>query len=448
MRQAVILAGGKGTRLAERLGGRPKPLVDVLGKPLLERQIDQLRAAGFQRIDVLVNHKAEQIQAFFDSKSSWGLDVRLIDDGKPRGTAGAVLAVLDEMEDEFLVVYGDTLFDIDLPRFLEFHARDPQAAATLFLHPNDHPHDSDLVELDAEGDIVAFHSKPHPEGVWLPNMVNAALYAVRKRGLAPARTAYSGEGTFDFAQDAFPWLLAQGARLRGYVSSEYIKDIGTPDRLDRAVDALRSGKVARASLRSPQAAVFLDRDGTLNRANGFVTSPDMLEAFSFSAPAVRKLNRAGLRAVLITNQPVIARGDCTPQELARIHAKLETLLGHEGAFLDRIYYCPHHPHRGYAGEVPELKIDCECRKPKPGLILRAAEDLNIDLSASWMVGDSAMDLEAARAAGVRSVLVRTGEEAPGADLEAKADFVFDDLGQAVDFIVAETASLDLKGACA
>jgi D,D-heptose 1,7-bisphosphate phosphatase len=443
LRQAVILAGGKGTRLAARLDGRPKPLVDVLGKPLLERQVEQLKAAGFSRIDVLVNHKAEQIQAFCDSRDNWGLDIRLIDDGEPKGTAGAVLAVLDRMEDEFLVVYGDTLFDIDLGRFIAFHEQDPDAAATLFLHPNDHPHDSDLVELDAEGRIRAFHPKPHAAGAWLPNMVNAALYAVRRRGLEPAKAAAAGAGIFDFAQHAFPWLLSRGARLRGYVSSEYIKDIGTPDRLDRACEALASGKVAAASLRTRQAAVFLDRDGTLNRENGFVSRPEMLEPFPFIAPAVRKLNRSGLRAVLITNQPVIARGDCTPQELDQIHAKLETLLGREGAFLDRIYYCPHHPHGGYPGEVAELKIECDCRKPKPGLILRAAEDLNIDLASSWMVGDSERDLRAASAAGVRSVLVRTGKAEPNA--EALADFAFDDLEQAVDFIVGEQESLSRRG---
>jgi D,D-heptose 1,7-bisphosphate phosphatase len=437
LRQAVILAGGKGTRLAERLNGAPKPLVDVLGKPLLERQIEQLKAAGFSRIDVLVNHKAEQIRAFCDSRGNWGLDIRLIDDGEPKGTAGAVLAVLDRMQDEFLVVYGDTLFDIDFSRFLAAHEGDPEAAATLFLHPNDHPHDSDLVELGEDGRIRAFHNKPHPPGAWLPNMVNAALYAVRRRGLEPARAAWNGEAIFDFAHHAFPALLVRGAALRGYVSSEYIKDIGTPDRLDRACAALESGKVERASLRAPQAAVFLDRDGTLNRSNGFIIDPDMLEPFPFSGEAVRKLNRSGLRAVMITNQPVIARGECTPRGLEQIHAKLETLLGRDGAFLDRIYYCPHHPHRGYEGEVAELKIDCECRKPKPGLILRAAQELNIDLGASWMVGDSVADLKAASAAGVKSVLVRTGE--PTAGVEAMADYIFDDLRQAVDFIVRATS---------
>ena len=441
MRQAVILAGGKGTRLAERLNGRPKPLVDVLGRPLLERQVEQLRIAGFRRIDVMVNHKAQQIASFCTEHDNWGLDLRLIDDGEPRGTAGAVLAVLDQMEDEFLVVYGDTLFDIDFRRFLDFHAQDAEAAASLFLHPNDHPQDSDLVELGEDGSIRAFHAYPHPKDAWLPNMVNAALYAVRRGGLERARPAFPAEGVFDFAKDAFPYLLSQGVGLRGYVSSEYIKDIGTPDRLDRACAALASGKVERASLRTPQTAVFLDRDGTLNRANGYVTSPDKLDLFPFSAEAVRLLNGSGRRAVLITNQPVIARGDCTVEQLSHIHAKLETLLGREGAFLDRIYYCPHHPDRGFAGEVAALKVDCDCRKPKPGLLLRAQADLNIDLAASWMIGDGAADVHAAAACGVTSVLVRSGETADTAELETLADFTFDDVLDAAEFIVEDYPKL-------
>jgi D,D-heptose 1,7-bisphosphate phosphatase len=434
MRQAVILAGGKGTRLASRLNGRPKPLIDILGKPLLEHQVEQLKAGGVTRIIVLVNHRADQIEAFCAARDNWGVELKLIDDGSPSGTAGAVFQAFDHLEDEFLVVYGDTLFAIDLPRFLAFHEEDPQAAASLFLHPNDHPQDSDLVEVDAEGVITGFHAYPHPAEVWLPNMVNAAFYAVRKKGLAPARAAFPGEGIVDFAKDVFPHLLKMGARMRGYVSPEYIKDIGTPDRLDRACDALAKGKVQRASLRERQTAVFLDRDGTLNRCNGYVVRPDQLELFDFTSQAVKLLNGSEHRVVMVTNQPVIARGDCTVEGLAQIHAKLETLLGRTGAFLDRIYYCPHHPDRGFPGEIVALKVECACRKPQPGMLLRARDELNIDLSASWLIGDSSADIRAASACGVTSVLVRTGEMNDTAELECLSDFTFDDALEAVKFI--------------
>ena len=109
----------------------------------------------------------------------------------------------------------------------------------------------------------------------------------------------------------------------------------------------------------------------------------------------------------MTNQPVIARGEVTAQQLKEIHNKMETLLGKEGAYIDGLYYCPHHPHRGYKGEIPELKIECDCRKPKPGMIFKAAADFNIDLSKSFMVGDGENDVRAGIAAECKSVLIKT-----------------------------------------
>lgn len=439
MRQAVILAGGKGTRLASRLNGKPKPLVDVLGVPLLQRQIEALRGAGFTSIVILVNHQAEQIRAFCAAHDNWGMDIRLIDDGEPRGTAGAVFDTLDSLAAQFTVVYGDTLFDIDFERFLAFHAATPGTAGSLFLHPNDHPQDSDIVEVGRDGRITRFHGYPHPEGAWLPNMVNAALYILEREALAQARTAFAGDtGVIDFAKHVFPWMVEAGLPLGGYVSSEYIKDIGTPDRIDRASAALAAGKVARASLKVPQAAVFLDRDGTLNRANGHVADPAALEVFEFASAAVRLLNKADLRAVLVTNQPVIARGETDFDGLARIHAKLETLLGRDGAMLDRIYVCPHHTDRGFAGEVPELKFDCDCRKPKPGLLHAAARDMNIDLAASWIIGDSAADVRAGAAAGVTTIRVASGEAGRSGD--PPANYGFATVLEAVRFITGPFAA--------
>jgi NDP-sugar pyrophosphorylase family protein len=203
--QAVILAGGKGTRLAERLNGRPKPLVDVCGLPLLERQINALARYGVDDLVVLVNHAADQVQAFF-SERQFSCSVRLIDDGEPRGTAGALLACLDDLADRFVVVYGDTLFDIDVGCMLAAHEASC-SNVTLFLHPNDHPADSDLVELDESGRIVAFHGYPHPENAELRNLVNAAFYVIEKKALLPWRNF---PVPCDFGKNLFPAMLAAG----------------------------------------------------------------------------------------------------------------------------------------------------------------------------------------------------------------------------------------------
>jgi len=441
MRQAVILAGGKGTRLADRLNGAPKPLVPVLGEALLGRQVRDLARLGFTRILLLVNHREDAIRDFCSGLDIPDLRVEVRSDGgTPRGTAGALWDAADLLADRFLVVYGDTLFDIDLDRFwrahLDAHAHSG-ALGTLFLHPNDHPYDSDLVDMAEDGTVLAFHPKPHAPHLICRNLVNAALYVLEKRLLLEQALP---EGVVDFGKDVFPAALAAGLPLHGYVTFEYIKDIGTPDRLDRAESDLRSGKVAGRRLDRAQKAVFIDRDGTLNHPAGHVASPDQLTLFPGVGTAIARLNKAEYRCVLATNQPVLARGEATPADLAAIHAKLETELGAARAYLDAIYVCPHHPDRGFVGEVAELKRVCDCRKPAPGLLLRGISELSVDPRESWMVGDGPADLGAASAAGIRSILVRTGGHTTRS-VPTPPSYEVDDFVAAVDLILEGRAAV-------
>jgi histidinol-phosphate phosphatase family protein len=228
-------------------------------------------------------------------------------------------------------------------------------------------------------------------------------------------------------------MLRNGQQLLGYNTPEYIKDIGTPERYDRVSAEYASGVIARSSLQTSQAAVFLDRDGTLNREVDGVTCPEKLELLPGVAEAIRELNHNGIRAVVISNQPIIAKGFCRETDVQAVHNKLETLLGKEHAFLDRIYYCPHHPEKGFEGERAELKVTCECRKPGIGMIQRAVKDLNIDLSRSWLIGDTTTDLQTAKNAGVKAILVRTGYAGKDGKYGARPDHVCDTLGQAVEF---------------
>ena len=432
MRQAVILAGGKGTRLRERLGDLPKPLIDIVGVPLLERQILLAKRYGFNDVLILVNYASRQIVDFCIRRDNWGLNITCIDDGEPRGTAGATLAIMDKLADEFLVIYGDTMLEVNLDRFVAFHRSNLDAAATLFVHPNDHPQDSDLVEVGEGGRITAFLPYPHDSNRYYPNLVNAALYCMRRTALASWRDTL---GMLDFGKDLFPAMLASGLLLRAYNSTEYIKDCGTPARLDKVCSDFASGRIARASLSKPQAAVFLDRDGTINISRGHIASPDRFELLPGVGPAIRRLNHSDFRTIVVTNQPVLARGDCDIAGLSAIHNKMETMLGRDGAYLDRIYHCPHHPDRGFLGEVPELKITCECRKPGTGMIERALAELNIDPAQSWLVGDTTVDIMTARRAGLRAVLVKTGEAGLDARYDVVPDYVFPDLQRAVDFIL-------------
>ena len=428
--QAVILAGGKGTRLASRLNGQPKPLVDVDGVPLLERQLVQLVDKGVDEALVLVNHAADRIASFL-GRREFGCRTLLIDDGVPRGTSGAVLACLDRLAERFLVVYGDTLFDIDVQAFVAAHTASG-AEATLLLHPNDHPADSDLVELGEGGRILAFHGYPHPAKVWLPNLVNAAFYCIERRLIERWRDFPSPS---DFAKDLFPAVVRAGGVLHGYRSLEYIKDLGTPKRLGQAEQHLRRGVVKRSRLSEPQRVVFLDRDGTINVLRDDVRRAEDLELIPGAGEAVRRLNEGERRVVVITNQPVLARGECSFEEMRRIHAKLDTELGRSGGYIDALYYCPHHPQAGFPGEVAELKIICDCRKPMTGLLERAVADLNIDRARAFFVGDSTGDILAAQRAGVMSVLVETGEGGRDGRNAVWPDFTVRDLAAAVDLIL-------------
>jgi len=433
MKQVVILAGGKGTRLRERLGDLPKPLIDLCGVPLLERQIMLVKRYGFARVLILVNYQAERIVEFCQNNDNWGLNIQCIDDGTPRGTAGAVLEVFDHLGDEFLVMYGDTMLEVDLQRFYRYHTAAAGVAATLFVHPNDHPHDSDLVDTDEQGYITCFHPYPHDLNRYYPNLVNAALYWIRKSALARWRGI--SDGLLDFGKQVFPAMIAQGFALRAYNSPEYIKDCGTPARLDKVSVDFHSGKIARSALDHEQLAVFTDRDGTLNRQVDHLNSVDQLVLLHGVEEAIRRLNLSEYRVCVVTNQPVIARGECSRETLHQIHNKLETLLGRKGAFLDRIYYCPHHPDRGFESEIPELKIDCDCRKPKTGMIDRAVAELNIVRNRSWMIGDTTTDIALARRAGLKSILLETGYAGLDQKHWVSPDFVMPDLAAAVALIL-------------
>lgn len=432
MKQAIILAGGKGTRLQERLHGLPKPLIDICGIPLLERQILLLKKYKFEQILILVNHEANQIISYCNEKNNWGLDIQCFDDDEPLGTAGATLKIFNKLAQEFLVMYGDTMLDVEISTFYNFHSQDNEAAVTLFLHPNDHPHDSDLVEVNDENEVIAFHAYPHESAKYYPNLVNAALYWVRKSSLIDWKDNVKKS---DFAKDLFPQMLNRGFKIRGYNSIEYIKDAGTPARLDKVCNDFVSGKITKSNLSHPQNAIFLDRDGTINKEVGHLSNAEQFELLPNAAQAVKLFNTSGFRTCIITNQPVVARGDCSVSELKQIHNKLETLLGNDGAFIDRIYYCPHHPDSGFIGEVTSLKKQCLCRKPNTGLIDQAVKDLNIDINSSWFIGDTTIDMLTAKRAGLKSILVETGYAGLDQRVHVNTPFIAADLLSAATFIL-------------
>ena len=416
--KVVIIAGGQGTRIASVNSEIPKAMIPINGKPIIEYQVELAKRYGFNDFLFIIGYLGDQIESYFQDGSQWGVHISYFRETTPLGTAGALGLLRDQLTEDFFVFYGDTVMDFDMLHMLNYH-RANQADATLFLHPNDHPYDSDIVDINAQGKVRGFHHKPHPEVFIAHNMVNAALFIFSPKIL----TAIEPGVKCHIEKHVLPHCIASGMNLYGYVSAEYIKDMGTPDRYYAVCDDVVSGKVARLNRAYARPAVFLDRDGVINYEVDLLHRVEQMQLIPGAAEAIRRINQMGYLAIVVTNQPVIARNLCSFEELEQIHMQMETLLGHEHAYVNAIYYCPHHPDAGYPEERKEYKITCNCRKPAPGMLLQAAKDWNIDLENSYMIGDSQRDVEAGNNAGVKqSILIPTNQT--------------DALGKALDTIFA------------
>jgi histidinol-phosphate phosphatase family protein len=431
--QALIIAGGKGTRLQGITQDIPKPMFPVNGKPVLQHQVELLKANGILRILILTGYLGERITEYFGDGGSFGVHVTYCQEEAPLGTAGCVRQCADAVDSDFIVLYGDLIFDMRLADLSSFHLS-KKATATLVVHPNDHPHDSDLVVLDEEDRIRSIiQKKEKPE--YYPNCASAGLYVLSRRVLD-----YIPQGrSSDFVKDVFPQMLEKDEGLYGYRTAEYVKDMGTVDRLERTGKDLKNGKVHRLSKNVKRPAVFMDRDGTVIKAVNLLCREEDLDLYPFTASALQKLNQSEYLSILITNQPVVARNLCSMDDVRHIHNKMETLLGRENVYFNDIYFCPHHPDSGYPEENKAYKIDCTCRKPKTGMIERATVEYNVDLSSSWIIGDTTTDIQTGINAGIKTILVRTGEGGKDGKWQVLPDFIFDNLDQAVDFILEQNS---------
>lgn len=422
--KTVIMAGGRGTRIAEVFPDIPKPLIPIEGTPVLEREICDLKAQGFDDIIITVSHMADKIMDYFGDGSKLGVKIEYFVEETPLGNAGALFELKEKLTDDFLLLNADAIFDVDFNRFVKFH-KEHKGLATLFTHPNDHPYDSGLIIADENLSVDHWLTKEDQRPAYYKNRVNAGLHVISPELIQNRPDTPK----VDLDRQLLKPLAGTG-KMFCYDSPEYVKDMGTPERFEMVCRDYKNGKVQARNLKNKQKAIFLDRDGTINKYVGFLRDIKKFELASGAAEAIKLINQSGYLAIVVTNQPVIARGEVTYYELHEIHNKMETLLGNEGAYLDSIYYCPHHPHKGFEGEVPELKIDCECRKPKPGLLIKAAEDYNIDLSQSWMIGDGENDVLAGRNAGTKTAFIK-GE----AEMDLKANIEASSLLDAINRIL-------------
>lgn len=413
--KTVIMAGGRGTRISIINSDVPKPMIKICGKPILEWQIENLKACGLTDIILVVGYLGNVIQGYFGDGSKFGVRINYFAEDIPLGTAGALFKI-PELTEDFLLLCGDVIFDVDFNRFIEFHQNN-HAWASLMAHPNSHPYDSSLLVTEIlppqiPGDnpvdthrVINWINK-EDERLYYKNRVNAGIEIISPELLKETMKHFvprhpETPDKIDLDRDVLKPNIKSG-RIFAYDTPEYIKDMGTPDRYYEVGEDIKTGKVKARNLKNRQKAIFLDRDGTINKYVGFLTRHEQFELIPGVAEVVKRINKSGYLVIVVTNQPVIARGECTWDELQNIHDKMETELGKEGAFLDAIYVCPHHPDKGFEGERPEYKKKCECRKPDAGLLLKAAIDFNIDLKASIMIGDSEADMIAGQMAGCKN----------------------------------------------
>lgn len=433
--KTVIMAGGKGSRISELFPDIPKPLIPIkdengIERPVLEWEIRSLVAQGFDEIILTVSYLSEQIINYFGNGDAYGAHIEYFIEEQPLGNAGALLKMRDKLGSEpFLLLNADAVFDVDFNRMVRYH-QEKGGLVTLFTHPNSHPYDSGIVIAQDDKSVSAWLTKEDARPEWYKNRVNAGLHVIdptvldmtiQRTGLEPDSIGTAGADGKTIKVDLDRQILkplCNTGKMFAYDSPEYVKDMGTPERYEAVCRDFAAGVVESKNLSHPQKAIFLDRDGTINRYVGFLRKIEDFELIDGAAEAIQRINESGYLCIVVTNQPVIARGEVTEPELQLIHNKMETLLGQAGAYIDGLYYCPHHPDKGFEGEVEALKIDCECRKPKPGLLLRAAGDFNIDLSRSWMIGDGKNDVGAGKAAGCKTVLI--GDEDYGQDVTSNS----------------------------
>ena len=452
--KTVIMAGGRGTRISQLFPDIPKPLIPIsttivdkdgkekiISRPVLEWEIRSLVAQGFNEIVLTISHMADKIENYFGSGEQLGAHITYFRENVPLGNAGALFKLREQLTEPFLLLNADAVFDVDFNRMVEWHKKH-ESLVTLFTHPNSHPYDSGLIVADKDASVIRWLTKEDERPEYYKNRVNAGLHiidpkvldmAVERNNIDEKLIGTEGRDGRTIKVDLDRQILKPlcgSHQMFAYDSPEYVKDMGTPERFYSVSRDFAAGVVEAKNLKNKQKAIFLDRDGTINKYVGFLRDINQFELLPGVSEAIRKINESGYLAIIVTNQPVIARGEVTVSELEQIHMKLETELGKAGAYVDALYYCPHHPDSGFEGEVPELKFDCECRKPKPGMLVKASQDFNISLSVSWMIGDGKNDIMAGQAAGCRTVLLSSDSENA-----YNADYIVTDLKEAVEKIL-------------
>lgn len=435
---AVIQAGGFGTRMETLTKKKiPKPMLNINGKPMIQWQIEALYEYGIEEIIIIVGYLGSQIKEYFQDGSSYGVHISYVEEEIPLGSAGALYYLKDNIKTKnFIFLFSDVMFKINWNRMIKFH-EEKSALITVLSHPNSHPYDSDILLIDDESRVVGMDLKSNYRNYWYDNNVNAGIYIINTDILNEIHVIKR----MDFEKDLLLPLISK-RKLYAYKSSEYAKDAGIPERFNDVCNEQSNGLWERKCYEKKQKCIFLDRDGTINKYKGLIDNETDLEMEKYAIEAIKMINHSGYLGIVVTNQPVVARGMCDIEDIINIHRKMQTLLGREGAYVDDIVFCPHHPDKGYLGENLKYKGKCKCRKPEIGLIKKMEEKYNIDLVDSWMIGDSTVDIQTGKNAGMRTILIQTGIAGRDKKYKIQPNVIKENLYEAIKYILSMEKKID------
>jgi len=396
----VILVGGCGTRVSSISKGKSKQEIEILpNKRIIDYQIEQIKKLK-KKIFFVSNNKNVSLKNYLNTKYTKKINFEIIEEKIPLGTAGA-LKFLEKLPHKlYLLIDGDLIFNLNLNKLINFHKKN-NSQCTLVVHPNNHPYDSDCVDIDYKSRIKKIFLKPHNKNVITKNLCMSGIRLINKNKLRLIK-----HNKFqDFSKDFLPKIISNKSRIFAYNTREYIKDAGTVDRIQQVQKDINSIKYKLGNIDKKIPAVFLDRDGVLNEQVDEEPYQNPKKIFKNVEKAIKKINHSGYLAILITNQPAVAKGLITIKKLEEDLDYLNYYLGLKGGYLDRIYYCPHHPVKGFRNENIEFKKKCKCRKPDNGMFRKAIRELNIDYKKSFMIGDNYTDYLASKKTKIKFILV-------------------------------------------
>lgn len=435
LHQAVVLCGGRGSRMAPLLGDLPKVLADTGQGSLLELLLQDLARAGTRQVILLAGPSGGRIADGIRGRVPPELDVQIIQEPAHRGTAGALHGAAHLFRERFLLVFGDVYTSLDWKRFTNA-AESFGGLGTLLVHRSNHPEDSDLVALDDSCRVVGWVGRTPEQrrravttSVALTNAGIAVLHRDVLQRIPTGRAC-------DLTGEVMPALVDARAPLFGYLTSEFVRDAGTPDRFAEVSQAIADGSSRRRA-----ELCLLDRDGVVVDGTRAPRSEEEVRLIPGATKAIRRLNDAGIEVVVVSNQGGVARGLYDEPTLLRMQARVNELLALEGARLDGFHYCPHHPETHWNEGVAALRGPCTCRKPGTALVDRALEESSREAWRAVVVGDQTSDMQLALNCGLPGIAVDTGHGCRDGLFPARPTWRFPSLEHAAAWLTGESGDM-------